>query len=383
VVVADDPGVPDELEGQGIGGRLVRAAVDAAAREDLTIVPRCPFARDWLKRHPDETARATIARERQATPRFLCPFSTARRWPADADLGCSVMEIGLFAPVATLNAGPAFLRALGPAVEERGFESIWVPEHVVMFDDYDSPYPYSPDGRFPGGSDTGLLEPLTALTYLAAVTDRVRLGTAICLIPQRNPVYTAKQVADLDVLSGGRIDFGIGIGWLREEYEVLNVPFERRGKRADEYLALMRSLWSDGTAALSGEFYELPECRLYPKPLQSPVPVHVGGESDAALRRAAANGQGWFSWNRLPGDDLTERLAPLDGELAARGRSRSDDDFELTICPYFNPITPEMVEQYAAAGVDRLLAMCMAFGPDDLQSTLDDLASSLLEPSRG
>lgn len=293
------------------------------------------------------------------------------------------MEIGLFAPVATLNAGPAFLRALGPAVEERGFESIWVPEHVVMFDDYDSPYPYSPDGRFPGGSDTGLLEPLTALTYLAAVTDRVRLGTAICLIPQRNPVYTAKQVADLDVLSGGRVDFGIGIGWLREEYEVLNVPFERRGKRADEYLALMRSLWSDGTAALSGEFYELPECRLYPKPLQSPVPVHVGGESDAALRRAAAHGQGWFSWNRLPGDDLTERLARLDEELAARGRSRSDVDFELTICPYFNPITPEMVEQYAAAGVDRLLAMCMAFGPDDLQSTLDDLASSLLEPTRG
>jgi alkanesulfonate monooxygenase SsuD/methylene tetrahydromethanopterin reductase-like flavin-dependent oxidoreductase (luciferase family) len=109
----------------------------------------------------------------------------------------------------------------------------------------------------------------------------------------------------------------------------------------------------------------------------------VGGESDAALRRAAANGQGWFSWNRLPGDDLTERLARLDEELAARGRSRSDDDFELTICPYFTPITPEMVEQYAAAGVDRLVAMCMAFGPDDLQSTLDDLASSLLEHTRG
>ena len=112
------------------------------------------------------------------------------------------MEIGLFAPVATLNAGPAFLRALGPAVE-RGFESIWVPEHVVMFDDYDSPYPYSPDGRFPGGSDTGLLEPLTALTYLAAVTDRVRLGTAICLIrsatpstpPSRSPTSTCSAAA--------------------------------------------------------------------------------------------------------------------------------------------------------------------------------------------
>jgi len=293
------------------------------------------------------------------------------------------MDIGLFVPLGAANATPEVMRTLGREAEERGFESIWVPEHVVMFDDYDSSYPYSPDGRFPGGSDTGLLEPFTALTYLAAVTNRVRLGTAICLIPQRNPVYTAKQVADLDVLSGGRVEFGVGIGWLREEYEVLNVPFERRGKRADEYLTLMRSLWSEGSAELSGEFYELPACQLYPKPVQSPLPVHVGGESDAALRRAAANGQGWFSWNRLPGPDLTERLARLDEELAARGRSRSDDDFELTICPYFNRITPEMVEQYAEAGVDRLLGMCMALGPDELQSTLDDLAASLLEPTSG
>jgi alkanesulfonate monooxygenase SsuD/methylene tetrahydromethanopterin reductase-like flavin-dependent oxidoreductase (luciferase family) len=124
------------------------------------------------------------------------------------------MDVGLFVPLGALNAKADFLRTLGPAVEERGFESIWVAEHIVLFDDYASKYPYSPDGRFPGGGDTGLLEPLTALTYLAAVTDRVRLGTGICLVPQRNPVYTAKQVADLDVLSGGRVDFGIGIGWL-------------------------------------------------------------------------------------------------------------------------------------------------------------------------
>ena len=99
----------------------------------------------------------------------------------------------------------------------------------MLFDDYESQYPYAADGRFPGGADTGLLEPLTALTYLAAVTDRVRLGTGICLVPQRNPVYTAKQVADLDSLSGGRVDFGVGVGWLREEFEAVAVPFERRG----------------------------------------------------------------------------------------------------------------------------------------------------------
>src|ERR1700738_3341801 len=101
------------------------------------------------------------------------------------------MDIGLFVPLSALNANAEFLRILGPAVEERGFESIWAPEHVVLFDNYESRYPYSSDGKFPGGGDTGLLDPLTALTYLAAMTDRVRLGTAICLVPQRNPVYTA------------------------------------------------------------------------------------------------------------------------------------------------------------------------------------------------
>ena len=146
------------------------------------------------------------------------------------------MDIGLFVPLSAFNATPAFLRTLGPAAEERGFESIWLPEHVVLFDEYESSYPYAEDGRFPGGGDVGIVDPLVGLTYLAAVTDRVRLGTGICLVPQRNPVYTAKHVADLDVLSGGRVDFGIGIGWLKEEFDALNVPFEQRGKRTDEYL---------------------------------------------------------------------------------------------------------------------------------------------------
>ena len=233
------------------------------------------------------------------------------------------MEIGLFTPLGNGNASAEILRTLGREAEERGFESIWVAEHVVLFDDYESQYPYSPDGRFPGGGDTGLLEPLTALTYLAAVTDRIRLGTGICLVPQRNPVYTAKQVVDLDNLSGGRVDFGIGVGWLQEEFEALNTPFERRGKRTDEYLQVMQSLWTDEVSSFSGELYDLPTCRMYPKPVQSPhPPVHVGGESDAALRRAARFGQGWYTFNRSPGD-LAEPLATLDGLLAAEGRSRT------------------------------------------------------------
>jgi probable F420-dependent oxidoreductase len=292
------------------------------------------------------------------------------------------MDIGLFVPLSSFNANAEFLRALGPAIEERGFESVWVAEHVVLFDDYASQYPYSPDGRFPGGGDTGLLEPLTALTYLAAVTDRVRLGTGICLVPQRNPVYTAKQVADVDALSGGRVDFGIGIGWLKEEFDALNVPFAQRGQRTDEYLQVMKSLWTEEISSFDGDLYQLPPCRLYPKPVQTPhPPIHVGGESNAAMRRAARFGQGWFSFNRLP-DDLPAPLASLDKELSDVGRSRSDSDFMISVCPYFNAINPEAIEAYAAAGVDRLIAVCFAFGRDDLLSTLDRLVSDALEPAR-
>ena len=287
------------------------------------------------------------------------------------------MEIGLFTPLGNGNASAEIMRTLGREAEDRGFESIWVAEHVVLFDDYESQYPYAADGRFPGGGDTGLLEPLTALTYLAAVTDRIRLGTGICLVPQRNPVYTAKQVVDLDNLSGGRVDFGIGIGWLEEEFDALNTPFARRGKRTDEYLQVMRSLWTEEVSSFTGELYDLPPCRMYPKPVQAPhPPVHVGGESDAALRRAARFGQGWYTFNRLPAD-LAEPLATLDALLAAEGRSRADDDFQLTVCPYFQPVDAAALEAYAEAGVDRVVLLCLAFDLDGMRQQLDALSAFL------
>jgi probable F420-dependent oxidoreductase len=290
------------------------------------------------------------------------------------------MDVGVFVPLGNGNASPEILRAVGRNVEERGFESIWVPEHVVLFEDYASAYPYSPDGRFPGGADSGMLEPLTALTYLAAVTDRVRLGTGICLVPQRNPVYTAKQVTDLDNLSGGRVDFGVGVGWLREEFEALAMPFEKRGQRTDEHLAVMKSLWTEETSEFHGELYDLPACSMYPKPVQAPhPPIHVGGESDAAMRRVARLGQGWFSFNRLPGD-LAEPLRRLDTILAEHDRSRAD--VVITASPYFNPVTPEMVEQYAEAGVDRLVVLCLAFDVATLDSQLDDLTRDVLAPAQ-
>lgn len=289
------------------------------------------------------------------------------------------MDIGLFVPLGNGNASAEIVRSLGREAENRGFESIWVPEHVVLFDDYESRYPYAADGRFPGGGDTGLLEPLTALAYLAAVTNRIRLGSGICLVPQRNPVYTAKQVVDLDCLSGGRVDFGIGVGWLREEFEAVAVPFARRGARTDEYLQVMRSLWTDEVSSFEGEHYTLPACRMYPKPVQQPhPPIHVGGESAAAMRRAARHGDGWYSFNRLP-DELDDPLERLDAMLAEEGRSRSD--VQLTVSPYLNPVDAAAVEAYRARGVDRLVVLCLAFDVDGLRTQLDHLVSTVLEPA--
>jgi probable F420-dependent oxidoreductase len=212
---------------------------------------------------------------------------------------------------------------------------------------------------------------MVTLSYLAACTKTVRLGTAMLLLPQRNPVYTAKEVSSLDWLSGGRVDLGIGVGWLKEEFDALNVPWERRGQRTDEYIQVLRTLWCDDTSSFSGETYDLPDCEMFPKPRQSPhPPIHIGGETDAALRRAARVGQGWHTFNRSP-EELAEGLATLDTLLAEVGRSR--DELRITVCPYFNQLTPEAVEQYAEAGADAVAALFFCFSADDVAQTFDGL----------
>ena len=154
------------------------------------------------------------------------------------------MKIGV-AMAFSQHTEPAFVKDAVQLVESKGVHAIWVPEHVLFFPDYASTYPYSASGRIPGDPE-GLLDPFTALTFIAAHTERVRLGTGICLVPQRNPVYTAKMVADVDYLSGGRVDFGVGIGWLKEEFDNLGVDFSQRAQLCDEYIDAMQALWSPG-----------------------------------------------------------------------------------------------------------------------------------------
>jgi probable F420-dependent oxidoreductase len=268
-------------------------------------------------------------------------------------------------------ATPELLDAVAAESEARGIATIWVGEHVVLFGDYASRYPYADDGRIPAPPGSGLLEPLVTLTYLAARTSAVRLGTAMLLLPQRNPVYVAKEVSTLDWLSGGRVDLGVGVGWLKEEFDALNVAWPHRGRRTDEYLEVLRTLWTDDTSAFEGETYSLPPCEMFPKPLQQPhPPVHIGGETPAALRRTARLGQGWHTFNRSP-EELAEGLAALDAELRLVGRAR--DELRITVCPYFKPLTPEGVERYAEAGADAVAALFFVFSPDDVARAFDDL----------
>lgn len=281
------------------------------------------------------------------------------------------MKFDLWLPTASPMTTPELLEAVGTHAQQRDITTLWVGEHVVLFEHYASSYPYASDGKMPAPSGSGLLEPMVALSYLAACTDTVRLGTAMLLLPQRNPVYVAKEVSSLDWLSEGRVDLGIGVGWLKEEFDALGVPFERRGARTDEYIEVLRTLWCDDASSYAGEFYRLPECEMFPKPVQRPhPPLHIGGETHAALRRAARTGQGWHTFNRSP-DELAAGLAELDALLDEYGRSR--DELRITVCPYFNQITPDAVERYAEAGADAVAALFFCFSADDVEKTFDDL----------
>lgn len=289
------------------------------------------------------------------------------------------MRIGVFSGFASPVATPEYIEAFARGAEQRGFAEIWVAEHVVLFDEHASPYPYDRSGRFPITGEAGLLDPFPTLGLLAAVTERIRIGTGICLVPQRNPVYTAKQVATTDWLSNGRFDFGVGVGWLAEEFAALDAPFDHRGSRTVEYLEVMKSLWCDESSSYEGRFYALPECRQYPKPVQKPhPPIYFGGESDAALRRVARIGQGWYGFGLAPAA-AAERVKQLEQLCSERGRTRSDVD--VVISPYLLQTTRDDVERYAEAGVDQLVILAPARDTSGIPALLDRLVAEVLEPA--
>jgi probable F420-dependent oxidoreductase len=287
------------------------------------------------------------------------------------------MRVGLFLPSISPYATPEYLAAFAGAAEEHGFASVWLGEHVVFVDEYDSKYPYAADGRVGLPPDSGMLGLFPTVGFLAATTTRLRIGTAICLVPQRNPVYTAQDVATADWLSGGRLDFGVGIGWLREEFRALGVPWEERAARTEEYLEIMRRLWCDDVSEYEGRFHRLTPCRMNPKPTQKPhPPIYFGGETDAALRRVARLGDGWHGFNHSP-ETAATHVARLEGFLAEAGRTRSDID--VTVAAYLRPVEPTELAAYRDAGVDQLVLSAFGTGAHDVRDVIATLADSFVE----
>ena len=262
------------------------------------------------------------------------------------------MKIGTFSTFMSPICTPQMIGEFAQSAESVGLDSLWMGEHVVLFDKTEFPYPGSATGKLPVPEGGGMLDTVATFGYLAACTKTLRFGTGITLLPQRNPLYTAKEFTTLDWLTQGRIDFGIGVGWCKEEVIACGYNFNDRGKRCDEILRMMKQLWTEPVAEFHGEFYDLNPCRMDPKPVQKPhIPIIVGGHSSAGFRRAAKYGNGWYGF-QMDLEATAQATLKLDTALAKEGRNR--EDFQFVITPPYR-VTADMAKGYEDLGVDQLI----------------------------
>lgn len=282
------------------------------------------------------------------------------------------MKFGIMFSNVAAFAEPEGARALCTTAEEVGFESLWTVEHVVVPKGYESPYPYSPSGKMPGGEFIALPDPFVWLSYVAALTTTIKLGTGIAILPQRNPLITAKEVASLDRLSGGRVMIGVGAGWLAEEFAALGVPFERRGDRLDEYIKAMRVLWRDESPSFSGEFVSFTDCVCLPQPEGGSVPIVIGGHTPRAARRAGELGDGFFPGAVEPGE-LAKLLDIM--RTTAQDCGRDPDAIDITVGGGF---TIDQAKSLAELGVHRALIAPMAFDADGIKRQLTTFSEEVI-----
>ncbi|HUI26517.1 MAG TPA: LLM class F420-dependent oxidoreductase [Candidatus Kryptonia bacterium] len=260
------------------------------------------------------------------------------------------------------TARPEALKQVAQKAEALGFESIWVPEHLVVPVDMKTPYPYSEDGKFPGGPTAALHDPLLALAFVAGCTERIKLGTGVFVLPLRNPLAVAKAVASLDVLSSGRFLFGIGIGWLEEEFDAVGMPFKDRAARTREFVRMMKVLWSEETPRFAGRFVSFGKLGFNPKPAQKPYPPLIfGGETRVALKRAAEIGDGWYGTRFTP-EGIAPMIAQLKEFATAAGRDFSRFEITCGIGGHL-PFNRDTVCRFADVGVHRLMVFAPGFVP--------------------
>lgn len=255
------------------------------------------------------------------------------------------MKFGLFSMNTGCCSYPNAAATIAKAAEDAGFESIWVSEHIALPDPPLPRFPVDPRGR--------RLDPLIALTFLAAQTETIKLGTGVVILPQRNPFILAKELVSLDEISNGRLLFGFGVGHLKPEVEALGVPFNERGSRTDEFLATMKSLWHDDKPAFSGQFVDFANMHSHP---QRDIHLVVGGYAPAALRRTIEHAHGWYGFS-----DTVEKTQQVlsDLEKAAKEVERPTElgPLEISITPPQGSIDQKTVDQYAALGVQRLILL--------------------------
>lgn len=262
------------------------------------------------------------------------------------------MRVGICCSGVGPAAAPEFIVASAQAAEDAGFSTIWIGEHVVLFESYsESRYPYVGDY----GADvpipdptTPIIDPIITLTWIAAVTRHIQVGSGILILPQRNPVVLAKELATLDVLSGGRLVLGAGVGWCKEEYDAVGIPWEGRGRRMDENLGALRALWRDPASSFHGETVGFERAYSYPKPVRgSDIPILIGGESDLALKRVARHGDGWIAFKLSP-EEAPARVEKLRSFMREQGR---DPDRLRIVVGIFSHTGEDDLKRYRDAGV--------------------------------
>jgi probable F420-dependent oxidoreductase len=293
-------------------------------------------------------------------------------WYTASESKEDTMKFGIaFANVGPLGT-PDVLAHFARTAEEVGIESLWTVEHVVVPVGYASRYPYSSDGKMPGPDNSPIPDPLIHLAFAAAVTTRIRLATGILILPQRHPVYVAKEVATLDMLSKGRAILGIGVGWLAEEFQVVGVPFDERAARTSEAVRALRSLWQPGPSTFSGKFFTWNALESNPKPIQQRVPIVVGGHTPMSARRAARYGDGFFP--AVMPDKLTGLLAIMREECQKVGRNPKE--IEITAGGGFPDV--DTVHRLEDLGVARVTIAPPGFDRDSISQGLQGFANSVM-----
>ncbi len=291
------------------------------------------------------------------------------------------MQWGLIGANVGIFAQPENAIALATTAESAGFDSLWTFDHVVVPNGYESPYPYAPNGKAPGLEGAAMPDSLVWLAFAAAHTSTIALGTGVLILPQRNPLVLAKQVATLDVLSGGRVRLGVGVGWLAEEYEAIGVPFADRGRRADDSIEAMRELWASDDASYDSETISFSNVQSRPRPAGGTVHIAIGGHSEAAAKRAGRLGDGWFaaidaaSIARLTLPGALERFLELIGLMRSTAveHERDPDAIEISLLTGMVP-PPDAVERLEANGIHRLVVFVPTRSAPGIDSSVTNLA---------